>query len=228
MGRPTQGTFYFDYISPYAYLLWHRLNDPNSQLAGRLDLRYRPLLFAGLLNHWGQKGPAEIEAKRVHTYRQVYRLAEQFEIPFKMPDAHPFNPLPALRLTIAAGNTREVISSIFNSIWIKGHRPDDPAGFAAIVDDLAIEGGEDGAKEKIASSQVKRELQANGAEALEQKVFGVPTVIVDGELFWGVDSFDMLVHFLDHPDYFRSDEMLRIHDIVPSASRAQVSVTGPS
>jgi len=219
MGRPTQGTFYFDYISPYAYLLWHRLNEPNSQLSGRLDLRYRPLLFAGLLNHWGQKGPAEIEAKRVHTYRQVYRLAEQFEIPFKMPDAHPFNPLPALRLTIAAGNTPEVISSIFNSIWIRGHRPDDPAGFAAIVDDLAIEGGEAGAKEKIASSQVKRELQTNGAEALEQKVFGVPTVIVDGELFWGVDSFDMLVHFLDHPDYFRSDEMLRIHDIVPSASR---------
>jgi len=74
----------------------------------------------------------------------------------------------------------------------------------------------------------KRELQTSGAEALEQKVFGVPTVIVDGELFWGVDSFDMLLHFLDHPDYFRSDEMLRIHDIVPSASRAQVSVTGPS
>jgi len=221
MSQPTQATFYFDYISPYAYLLWRRLNDTNSELSGRLDLHCRPVLFAGLLNHWGQKGPAEIEAKRTHTYRQVYRLAEQFEIPFNMPDAHPFNPLAALRLTIALGNSHELISSIFNSIWAKGHRPDDPAGFAAIVAQLEIEGGESGAMEKIASPQVKKQLQENGAEALEQKVFGVPTVIVDGELFWGVDSFDMLVHFLDHPDYFRSDEMLRIGDILPSASRPQ-------
>ena len=219
MSQPRPATFYFDYISPYAYLLWHRLNDPRALLADRLDLGCRPLLFAGLLNHWGQKGPAEIEGKRTHTYRQVYRLAEQLEIPFKMPDAHPFNPLAALRLTIALGSTREAISSIFNSIWAKGHRPDDPAGFAAIVADLAIEGGVAGAMEKIASPQVKKQLQDNGAEAVDQKVFGVPTVIVDGELFWGVDSVDMLVHFLDHPDYFRSDEMRRIGDILPSASR---------
>ena len=216
----TSATFFFDYISPYAYLLWHRLNDSDLALSDRLDLHSKPVLFAGLLNHWGQKGPAEIEAKRVHTYRQVVYLAEQYDIPFTMPDAHPFNPLAALRLTIAAGNTHEAISSIFKSIWVDGHRPDDPDGFSAIVEALGFDGGETAAREKIASADVKQKLQDNGAAALAHKVFGVPTVIAEGELFWGVDSVDMLEHFLDSPDYYRSDEMRRIHAIEPSASRA--------
>ncbi|MEP1470093.1 MAG: 2-hydroxychromene-2-carboxylate isomerase [Halieaceae bacterium] len=220
MNHPKQAAFYFDYISPYAYLLWHRLNAENSELSGRLELCHRPVLFAGLLNHWGQKGPAEIEAKRIHTYRQVVYLAKQYDIPFRMPDAHPFNPLAALRLTIAAGNTPEAISTVFTCIWVDGHRPDDPAGFAAIVDALAIEGGESAAREKIASSSVKQELQKNGSDALADGVFGVPTIVAEGELFWGVDSLDMLVHFLDNPGYYRGDEMRRIHDIVPSATRA--------
>ena len=219
MADTKQATFFFDYISPYAYLMWRKLQDADSALSGRLELSAKPILFAGLLNHWGQKGPAEIEGKRIHTYRQVYRLAEQASIPFRMPDAHPFNPLPALRLTIAAGNTAAAIDSIFNSIWVKGRRPDDPAGFAAMVEDLGFEGGIDGATEAIGQAEVKRVLQENGGEALASKVFGVPTVIVDGELFWGVDSVDMLAHFLDHPDYFLSEEMQRIHQIQPSASR---------
>jgi 2-hydroxychromene-2-carboxylate isomerase len=220
MAHPTQATLYFDYISPYAYLLWHRLQNSSLEQSSRLDLIYRPVLFAGLLNHWGQKGPAEIEAKRIHTFRQSYSIAKRRGIPFKMPDAHPFNPLSALRLTLAAGNTREAIDSVFRSIWVDGHQPDNPAGFSAMVNALDFEGGEAAAQKKIASPEIKRELQENGALALEQKVFGVPTLVVEGEIFWGLDSFDMLLHFLDHPDYFRSEEMLRINAVLPSASRS--------
>lgn len=219
MGHPKQATFYFDFISPYAYLLWHRLQNLNPEQSSRLEFNYRPVLFAGLLNHWGQKGPAEIEGKRIHTYRQTYSMAKQFSIPFKMPDAHPFNPLAALRLTLAAGNTREAIDSVFRSIWVDGHRPDSPAGFSAIVDALDFEGGEIAAREKMASLEIKKQLQENGVMAVEHKVFGVPTLLVDGELFWGFDSFEMLFDFLDDPDCFRTEEMLRINTILPSASR---------
>ena len=58
MTQPKQAVFYFDYISPCAYLLWHRLQTLDPQRSNRLDFIYRPVLFAGLLNHWGQKGPA--------------------------------------------------------------------------------------------------------------------------------------------------------------------------
>ncbi|MFT7265209.1 MAG: 2-hydroxychromene-2-carboxylate isomerase [Halioglobus sp.] len=220
MEHPKQATFYFDFISPYAYLLWHRLQNLSPEQSNRLEFRYRPVLFAGLLDHWGQKGPAEIEAKRIHTYRQTYSMASQFSIPFKMPDAHPFNPLSALRLALAAGNTPEAIDSVFRSIWVDGHRPDSPAGFSAIVSALDFEGGETAAREAITYPDIKAQLQENGAAALEDKVFGVPTIIVDGELFWGFDSFDALFYFLDHPDCFRTEEMLRMNTVLPSASRS--------
>ena len=94
--------WYFDYISPYAYL--------QSAVLSRFE-RYariepRPVLFAGLLNHFGQKGPAEIPAKKAQTFREVVWLAHQHQIPLKLPHAHPFNPLPLLRLFVAAGGTR--------------------------------------------------------------------------------------------------------------------------
>ena len=69
------------------------------------------------------------------------------------------------------------------------------------------------AKEKIATAVVKQELLENGADALAEKVFGVPTIIAQGELFWGVDSLDMLLHFLDNPDCYSDDEMSRIFAI---------------
>ena len=53
-------TWYFDFVSPFSYICLHRLKELPPDLA----IEYRPVLFAGLLNHWGQKGPAELPAKR--------------------------------------------------------------------------------------------------------------------------------------------------------------------
>ena len=61
-------------------------------------VEYRPVLFAGMLAHHGQKGPAEIEAKRAWTFRHVHWLAHSHGIPMDTPARHPFNPLPLLRL----------------------------------------------------------------------------------------------------------------------------------
>ena len=85
--------WYFDFISPYAWFAFLRLDE----LPADVDLRMKPVLFAGLLNHWGQKGPAEIPAKRIWTYRSCAWTAQSLGIPFQAPAAHPFNPLPYLR-----------------------------------------------------------------------------------------------------------------------------------
>jgi len=62
---------------------------------------YRPVLFAGLLKNWGQKGPAEIEPKRAWTFRHVHWLAQHHGIAMQTPAQHPFNPLAHLRLLLA-------------------------------------------------------------------------------------------------------------------------------
>jgi len=87
--------WYFDFLSPFAYLSLGRVE----QLSAKIDIRYRPVLFAGLLQHWGNKGPAELAPKRLWTYRWCTWRAARDGIAFRFPSAHPFNPLPYLRLS---------------------------------------------------------------------------------------------------------------------------------
>jgi 2-hydroxychromene-2-carboxylate isomerase len=206
-----QGTLYTDFVSPFAYLAMRRLGE----LDGRLEIDIKPLLFAGLLDHWGQKGPAEIPAKKIHTFHLARWYAKAHGIDFRPPPAHPFNPLRALRLAIALGSTRQVSDAVFEQIWLKGNLPDDDAGWAAIQSAVRVADAE----AMISAPAVKAELRANGAAAIAAGVFGVPTFVVDGRLFWGVDALDMLIDVLDgrlDPD---DAEGRRIQSLAPSATR---------
>ena len=97
--------WYFDFISPFAYFHLKLLQ------AGSLavELEPVPVLFAGLLNAWGTKGPAEVPSKRVWPYRYCTWFAEHHHIPFRFPPVHPFHPLRALRLAIALGSAAKVL-----------------------------------------------------------------------------------------------------------------------
>ena len=71
-------TWYFDFISPFAYLQ-HCLFD---RLPQGLEIEYKPVLLAGLLNHWNNVGPAEIAPKRTFTYKHCYWLAKKMGIEY--------------------------------------------------------------------------------------------------------------------------------------------------
>ncbi len=102
--------WYFDFISPYAYFGLLRFEE-----LGELAISYHPVLLAELLKQCGQKGPAEIPAKRLWTYRACVWWAAKNQIPFRFPAVHPFNPLPYLRLAIAADCAPKAIKQIFGS-----------------------------------------------------------------------------------------------------------------
>ena len=87
-----EAIWYFDFISPFAYLQFSRL----SQLPADLRVTMKPILFAALLEHHGHKGPAEIPSKRQFVYRFFKWQAARRGVPFNMPPMHPFQPLPPL------------------------------------------------------------------------------------------------------------------------------------
>jgi 2-hydroxychromene-2-carboxylate isomerase len=105
--------WYFDFVSPYSYLQHEILHTLDA------EIRYKPILFAGLLNAWGNKGPVEIPEKRRFTYRDALWFAGQHGIPLKFPPAHSFNPLKVLCLAIALDNDTNAIAAIFHFIWQK-------------------------------------------------------------------------------------------------------------
>lgn len=193
--------FYFDPISPYAALAFERLPEALAGLS--YEVEYRPVLFAGLLHAVGQKGPAEIAPKRDWTYRQVAWLAHQLQLPMDLPARHPFNPLPLLRLALAcqaADRTpnRLVVEKLFHYVWRSaGADANDAARLEALQQELAP-------LRDPASEEVKQQLREATEQAPEQGVFGVPTVAVDGKLFWGLDSLPMLAAYLKGDPWFAS------------------------
>lgn len=198
--------WYFDFVSPFSYLCLHRLDE----LPG-LSIAYRPVLFAGLLDHWGQKGPAEIAAKRLWTYRWCTWWAGELGIPFRFPASHPFNPLHHLRLCIAAGNTPAVAGRIFDELWTTGADANDPQRFARLCSELGV------SRERLA--EAKDPLRRNTEEAAARGIFGVPSFAVDGEVFWGADSLELLKAFLADPALFDQEEMRRIARLPVGAAR---------
>jgi 2-hydroxychromene-2-carboxylate isomerase len=194
--------FSFDVVSPYAYLAFERM--PQVLAGISHEVSYQPILFAGLLQHWGQKGPAEITPKREWTYRQVMWLAHRLGVPLQMPAQHPFNPLALLRLILActhAGRSpnRWVCEQALHHVWRGGADAADASRLAALTQQLAP-------VRDPAGAEVKDELRRATAEAAARGLFGVPTIEVDGRVFWGLDGLEMLSAYLRGEPWFSGPE----------------------
>jgi 2-hydroxychromene-2-carboxylate isomerase len=193
-------TCYLDFISPFAWLAFEKLPEPLQGLSYQVD--YKPILFAAVLKHHGQLGPAEIPGKREWTYRQVLWLARQHGVQLEMPASHPFNPLGLLCLAVACGHdglvNRFVCERLFRHVWLGGQEAADTQRLQSLTDELAPH-------RPVNSDAVKAELKANTEEAIARGVFGVPTFLVDGKLFWGFDALPMLSDYLLGGDWSEAD-----------------------
>jgi 2-hydroxychromene-2-carboxylate isomerase len=176
-------TCFLDPISPFAHLAFMRWPEV---LAGQsYEMEIRPVLFGALLKALDNKGPAEIEPKRQWTFRHVAWLAQQHGIRLEVPAMHPFNPLPLLRLLVAAGASRRHTEHVLRHVWEGGADAVDVGRLAELKTALAPARDPDG-------DEVKAELRANTDAALAAGVFGVPSFVLDGRVFWGLDALPML------------------------------------
>jgi 2-hydroxychromene-2-carboxylate isomerase len=203
--------WYFDFVSPFSYLQLRRLLAEPKQI----ELRFHPVLLAALLNHWGQLGPAEIPPKRVFMYRQLVWRARREHLPVRMPAGHPFNSLKLLRLALAADCDARAIEQIFAFVWSDGQLPDDEQAWAGLIADPTFaEAGR-----RVGDPDIKEALRRNTELAIARGVFGVPTAVANGQVFWGYDSTDMLFDYLRNPKMFDDPEMQRVSALPVLAAR---------
>lgn len=203
--------WYFDVVSPFAYLQLQRLG----AVRDRLAITPRPIVFGAVLAHHGQLGPAEIPSKREFTYRTVQWRAGRDGIALRFPPAHPFNPLAALRLIVACGSFWSAIEAVFAHVWARGRAGDSADALRDVADALGI-ADVDAA---IAAAAVKEELRANTDEAIAAGVFGVPTLAIDGLLFWGDDAMPMIEEHLADPARFTTGGFARLAALPVGVSR---------
>lgn len=200
--------FYFDYISSNAYLAWLEL----PRLAARHDrsIETVPTLFAGLLGAHGQLGPAEIPAKAAWMFRNNLRKAALLGVPLNAPLHHPFNPLLALRVSSAPETEDErarAITALFRAVWVERLHVSEPAVVERLLDGAGLRGAE--LVGRAQGAEAKQRLRADTDAAIARGVFGVPTLIVGDELFWGYDDFPFLDQHLAGNDPLTPDAVAR-------------------
>lgn len=203
----------FDVVSPISYLGLKQLSD----MPAADSIEFVPVLFAGLLEHFGQLGNAEVAPKRRFTYRFVLWRARRMGIAMRMPPAHPFNPLAALRLILAAGCDRRAVNTVMDAAYLHGRDIADPG----VIEELARELDIDDPQGALSDPAVKQRLRANTQWAIDRGVFGVPTCVIENEIFWGHDAFGMALDCLREPEQFKSSQMQAIETLPIGVTRSK-------
>lgn len=200
--------WYFDFISPFSYLHWQKVKALPEAVTPV------PIVFGAVLSARGQKGPAEIPGKREFTYRHVLWQARHEGVMLRFPPAHPFNPLAALRLCVAAGSTAAAVDALFDWIWKEGRAGDSLEALASVAAALGIDPA------AAQGETAKAELRANTEAAIAAGVYGVPTLAVGEDLFWGNDAHGFALAALRHPSVLTDPEMQRLSALPVGVQRS--------
>jgi 2-hydroxychromene-2-carboxylate isomerase len=209
--------WYFDVISPFAYLQLQRLNE----IAALTELRVVPVALGVILNHCGQLGPAEIPKKRDFAYRFIDFHARSLGFPICFPPTHPFNPLPALRLISALPEAQKLAATqqVFAYIWRDGLAADSVESLLPLAAKLGIAD----LAQLISLDSTKLALKQQTESAIRAGVFGVPTLAIGDELFWGFDATDYALAYLKDPAILSSAEAQRLRALPASVERKRAT-----
>jgi 2-hydroxychromene-2-carboxylate isomerase len=209
--------FYFDFLSPFSYFAWLKLEDFKKET--NIKVNYKPVALGPLLNHWQIKGPGEVTPKREFLLKQMLRYAETNGIPFTTPKTHPFNSLYALRLVLkgVAGDHQErVIETFWKAGWQTRIDMGEPDELLKVLREADLPADE--LYEKSFSREAKVELKNNIQEAISHGAFGVPSFVVQNELFWGADSMTDLKNFILGNDKLDREKLEMLLSSTPRAA----------
>lgn len=209
--------FHFDLLSPYAAIAWRQIH--GLAAAHGRAVHPVPTLLAALLAHGDTRGPAEIPAKRLYVFKDALRGARAVGMDLIPPPTHPFNPLLPLRAAsmVEGEAQRRLIDALFHAAWGGGGGVDSPDAVRAAAEAAGLDGG--ALIEAAGTAEAKGRLRDQTEQAIAAGVFGVPTMRVQGELFWGYDSFGHLDRFLRGEDPIKPEDLTAWQHIQPSASR---------
>lgn len=192
MSSKVAATFYYDIISPFAYLYIKQRH----RLEHKLNIEPVPILLGGLLRSTDNKGPGEIAAKRPHTYQFCVWQAEKLGIPFRFPEHHPFTTVAAQRLLTQVKADWVMVERAFDFVWTEGKDPN--LSWSEFCTYLNLPAD----TPRPENPEVKAQLIANTNQAKLAGAFGIPALIVNQHCFWGLDTIEWTLDYLARPGMF--------------------------
>ena len=180
--------FYFDFISPYSFLAYKKLNLLNKD--NEININYKPILLGGLHNLGGITAPAFNERKMKNMKNDCELIAKKNDIEFKWNDKFPINSLYLMRgyLTINDEIKNKFFDLCFDYYWKDNIDLSNIDNLENILKKCSID--KNIFFNDIKNDKVKEELKKLTNNAFEKDVFGAPTFIVNNKIFWGQDRLE--------------------------------------
>jgi 2-hydroxychromene-2-carboxylate isomerase len=190
MAAPTVD-FFYEFASTYSYIAAMRIA-PLATEAG-IAMRWRPFLLGPIFKAQGwDTSPFNLyPAKGRYMVRDCERLAAALGLTFRLPQPFPQNSLLAARVALVGlgeGWGEAFSRAAYHAQFAAGRQISDPA----VIGDLVARLGHDAsaALSRAQADDIKASLRAATEEAQRLGVFGAPSFIVDGELYWGNDRLE--------------------------------------
>jgi len=185
----------FDFVSPNAYLIWQPLKDLAARHGATIEVT--PAFLGGMHKLTGNAPPfvrdAEVKGKNDYAMLEMNRFIKKHGLTkFRMNPKFPFNTITLQRMLVALGPEKRAgfIDALLPAIWEQGLDVTDAETLANILQ----EGGFD-AQALFARTQepsIKQALIDNTEKAVERGAFGIPTMFVDGEIYFGKERLGQI------------------------------------
>ena len=177
--------FYFDIISPYAYIAYKKILKINN-----VDFKLKPILLGGLHNLAGITAPAFNKYKMKNMQNDCELVSKKNNISFKWNSKFPINSLSIMRgyLSVDVSKKEQYLNSFFEAYWKEDQDLSNEENIKIILKKLKID--EIDFFISINDQDVKDKLKELTQEAFKKEVFGAPTFIVNNKIFWGQDRLE--------------------------------------
>ena len=180
--------FYFDIISPYAYIAYKKILKVE-----KIKFNYKPIFLGGLHNLAGIDAPAFNKYKMKNMKNDCYLVAKKNEIEFEWNSKFPINSLNIMRgyIYVSEDKKKDYLNYFFEAYWRDNRDLSVPENIIHLLDKLKI----DNEKffKSIKEQKIKDKLIKYTSEAFDKEVFGAPSFIVNDKIFWGQDRLEYAI-----------------------------------
>jgi 2-hydroxychromene-2-carboxylate isomerase len=195
---PAPIDYYFDFSSPYGYLVADQI-DAYAERHGR-TVKWRPFLLGVVFQQTGQEPLSDQPVKGDYCRHDWQRFARLLGVPYHEPEPFPIPTQAAARAFYWVADQDEALAkrlarALYHGYFAEGKNISAPETVVAIAGSLEIDG--EALAEALETQVVKERLKAEVSAAIERGVFGSPTFIVDGEMFWGADRLWQIKRWIE-------------------------------
>ena len=197
---PAKLDFWFEFASTYSYLAVSRIEQ--AALSAGVAIAWRPFLLGPIFKAQGwNDSPFNVyPVKGRYMWRDMERLCARYGAPFTRPSQFPRNGLTAARVTLAGGDAEWVpafVRRAYRANFAEDRDIADPGVLNDLLRDLGVDAS--AVLAEAGSAAVKEQLRANTEEAQRLGIFGAPSFVARGELFWGNDRLDEALEWAQRP-----------------------------